>query len=333
MTRRAAILTFCDNAGPTNYGQILQCYAMQYLARSWGYDPMVVQYPGKDPEAFCAGEDLTRVQRFKDFIRKHIALSPPCYSRQAVEDATRDCELLICGSDQIWNPASFDPVFFLDLGAPGQRRIAYAPSGIFQDLPKWRGTYQKMAPLIERLDEVSVRERCGQKILSRYTDRDIGVKPDPTLSVPMEEWDRLAAPRLIREDYVLCYVLGELRPWQLVLRGIMRRHGIRKVVFIPSNVADPHGYAFTEPCVDAGPAEFLSLVKHAGAVCTDSLHGTIFSLLYERSLYNVWRKDDKNPYAGNERVENLAAETGKALRFISCVADMERDAPLSPGPC
>ncbi len=323
MSKRAAILTWCDNNGPTNYGQVLQCYAMQYLARSCGYDSLVVQYPGKDPTAFCAGENETRVRRFKDFIREHIVLSTPCYSRRAVEDATRDCELLICGSDQIWNPCCFDSVFFLDFGKPEQRRIAYAPSGIFQDTAQWREAYQKMAPLIEKLDEVSVRERCGQEILSRYTDKEIGVKPDPTLSVPVEEWDRLAAPRLIQEDYVLCYILGELRPWQLVLREIMRRHGVRKAVFIPSNVADPHGYAFTEPCVDAGPAEFLSLVKHAGAVCTDSLHGTVFSMLYERPLYNVRRRAENDPWSGNERVENLASETGKALHFISCIADMD----------
>ncbi len=323
MSKCAAILTWCDNNGPTNYGQVLQCYAMQYLARSWGYDPLVVQYPGKDPAAFCAGENETRVRRFKDFIREHIALSTPCYSRQAVEDATRDCELLICGSDQIWNPASFDPIFFLDFGALGQRRIAYAPSGIFQDAPQWRETYQKMAPLIEKLDEVSVRERCGREILSRYTDKGIGVKLDPTLSVPVEEWDRLAAPRLIQEDYVFCYSLGELRPWQLVLREIMRRHGIRKTVFIPSNVADPHGYAFTEPCVDAGPAEFLSLVKHASAVCTDSLHGTIFSMLYERPLYNVRRRAENNPWAGNERVENLLQEKKLSTKQIKCVRELE----------
>ncbi len=322
MSKRAAILTWCDNNGPTNYGQVLQCYAMQDLARSWGYDPLVVQYPGKDPAVFCAGENETRVRRFKAFIREHISLSTPCYSRRAVEDATRDCELLICGSDQIWNPVSFDPIFFLNFGVPGQRRIAYAPSGIFQDAPQWQGTYQKMAPLIEKLDEISVRERTGQQILSKFTDKKIEVKPDPTLSVPVEEWDRLAAPRLIQEDYVLCYILGELRPWQLVLRGIMRRHGVRKTVFIPSNVADPHGYAFTEPCVDAGPAEFLSLVKHASAVCTDSLHGTIFSLLYERPLYNVRRRAEKNLWAGNERVENLLECCGRKGRVARNMKDI-----------
>lgn len=323
MSGRAAILTWCNNNGPTNYGQVLQCYAMQYLVRSWGYDPMVVQYPGKDPAAFCAGEDETRVRRFKDFIREHIVLSMPCYSRRAVEDATRDCELLVCGSDQIWNPCCFDPVFFLDFGVLWQRRIAYAPSGIFQDVPQWWETYRKMAPLIEKLDEVSVRERCGQEILSRYTDKEIGVRPDPTLRVPVAEWDKLATPRLIQEDYVFCYILGELRPWQLVLREIMRRYGVRKTVFIPSNVADPHGYAFTEPCVDAGPAEFLSLVKHASAVCTDSLHGTIFSMLYERPLYNVRRTAESNPWAGDERVENLLQEQKLNKKQIKCVRELE----------
>ena len=46
--KKAAILTWCDNNGPTNYGQILQCYAMQYLVKKWGYNPVVIQYRKKD---------------------------------------------------------------------------------------------------------------------------------------------------------------------------------------------------------------------------------------------------------------------------------------------
>lgn len=183
---KAAILTWCDNNGPTNYGQILQCYAMQRLVKEAGYEPLVIQYRKKDPRDLLAhnfsnstaigrflneryerhynlkvveGTETLRVKRFKEFIKKYIPLSPPCYTKNMVEDMTRDCEILICGSDQIWHPIWFDPIWFLDFGRPEQKRIAYAPSGIFYERPEFEEQYRKMAVLIENLDEVSVREQ------------------------------------------------------------------------------------------------------------------------------------------------------------------------------
>lgn len=156
--KKAAILTWCDNNGPTNYGQILQCYAMQKLVESWGYYPIIVQYRNKDERDFVKHnffnrnsvgrwlneryekaynikviekEETPRVRAFKNFINENIHLTSPCYTRQAVEYETKDCELLVCGSDQIWNPIWFNPIWFLDFGTKEQKRVAYAPSGIF----------------------------------------------------------------------------------------------------------------------------------------------------------------------------------------------------------
>lgn len=151
---KAAILTWCDNNGPTNYGQIFQCYAMQYLVRKAGFESLVIQYRKKGVQDMCLhnfsnrtvlgrflnekyervynrkvveGKETLRVKRFKEFIRNYISLSAPCYTKKMVEDMTADCEILICGSDQIWNPIHFDPIWFLDFGTLSQRRIAYAP--------------------------------------------------------------------------------------------------------------------------------------------------------------------------------------------------------------
>ena len=47
---KAAILTWCYNNGSVNYGQILQCYAMQVIVQRLGYDVKVVKYRKKDPD-------------------------------------------------------------------------------------------------------------------------------------------------------------------------------------------------------------------------------------------------------------------------------------------
>lgn len=348
--KKAAILTWCDNNGPTNYGQILQCYAMQNLVDSWGYHSFVVQYRTRDERDFrkqmfsnrtpvgrllnssyeqrynlkvIERENTPRVQAFKKFIKEYIRLTPPCYSRKAVEYETRDCSLLVCGSDQIWNPIWFHPIWLLDFGTHSQRRIAYAPSGIFDEDEKSKACYRKMAPLIERLDIVTVREQLGADILSKYTDKKIQAAPDPTLLMSQKEWDKTCAKQLVQEDYIFCYVMGSIRPHQLVLRKLLEKHHAKKIVYIPSNLLNEGQLPYFIRFEEAGPAEFISLIKHAKAVCTDSFHGTVLSLIYGKQFYNVKRiQAGAEKFGGAERITDLLGRLRVPLRAVGSVKDV-----------
>lgn len=351
--KKAAILTWCNNNGPTNYGQILQCYAMQYLVRQAGYEPTVIQYRKKKANDFwdcyfsnrtavgrwlneryearyhekiVEGGKTLRLEHFRQFIKENINLSAPCYNKEMVEQMTADCELLVCGSDQIWNPIWFDPIWFLDFGTKAQKRIAYAPSGIFHDKPEYQNVYREMANLLKRLDKVTLRERSGIEILQKYTDIPMEDAFDPVCLVPVEEWNRLAAERLVQEEYIFCYVMGSLRPYQLILRELMKKYNAGKVVYIPSNMLKEPGFAFTESYDAAGPAEFLSLIKHAKAVCTDSFHGVVVSLLYQKPFYNVQRKHaGTEAFGGSERVNSLLKKLGvEKMVAVECVKDLEK---------
>lgn len=349
---KAAILTWCDNNGPTNYGQIFQCYAMQHLVKKAGFEPLVVQYRRKDSGDICKyhfsnrtvwgrfinekyeqyfnwkvveGEKTLRVIRFKQFIKKYIPLSPPCYTKSMVEEMTKDCRVLICGSDQIWNPIHFDPIWFLDFGMPAQKRIAYAPSGIFYEKPEFEMYYRKMALLIEKLDKVSVREQVGADILRKYVDKEIAVKEDPTLRLNSMEWDRVADKKLVEEPYIFCYLLGRLSPYQVILRELKVQYRAEKVVYIPTNVFADGEYRGCWKYEDAGPAQFLSLIKYAKAVCTDSFHGTLIAMQYGIPFYNVSRiHEGSENVGGRERIDNLLEKRGMAKRWVKNVKEVRK---------
>ena len=55
-------------------------------------------------------------------------LSPVCRSRGDLRKISGRYDLLLCGSDQIWNPVWLNPAYFLDFAEPSKTRIAYAPS-------------------------------------------------------------------------------------------------------------------------------------------------------------------------------------------------------------
>lgn len=355
--KSAAILTLCDNRGPANYGQILQCYAMVKLLSSLGTDPYVVLYrkkaekdilnhnfSPKNPigrylntryeayyrEKIVEHGKTCRRERFNKFIRDYIPHSTPCYTKAMVEYVTRNSPFLICGSDQIWNPLWTDSVWQLDFGTDKQRRIAYAPSGIFLDDKGFTDVYKRMVPSIEKLDYVTLREEIGLNILKKYTDKPMSAAPDPTLLLSQKDWDAVCSKRLIKDEYLLCYTLGSIRPYPYIIRKLSNICGVKKIVYIPSILLNEGCPVKMEAYPDAGPSEFISLIRHAKAICTDSFHGTVFSILYEKPFYNLQRaQKSARKFGGPERIENLLAQLEIPNRTVRNIKDLQRLEPLN----
>lgn len=351
---KAAVLTWCYNNGKTNYGQILQCYAMQRVVQRLGYDVKVIRYRKKMQNEHAGSFSLrqlndlyelwyrlktvegkadVRIARFIRFIRKHINLSEQCYTKEQVETACRDCAVLFCGSDQIWNPLWFDDVYALDFGRDGQKRIAYAPSGVLAENEQAEKVYRELGRCLRRFDWIAVRERKSVEILRKYTDRLITDTVDPTLLLSGEEWNQVAAGRLSREPYVFCYSLGRLRPNKLMVKKVMKKYGASKILFITSghyegeDALEKGGCFF--PYDTAGPSEFLALIRDAKAVCTDSFHGLAISMIYQKQFYVFERNDpDISLWASMLRQENLLENVGVGSRIIRNVEDVETMEPV-----
>lgn len=357
-TRRekAALLTWCYNNGKTNYGQILQCYAMQTMIQRLGYEVKLIRYRKKTPDeklgngcCFVPINDLyelwyrlkkvegkvdIRIIRFIWFIKKYIHLSRQCYTKEQVETECKDCKVLFCGSDQIWNPVWFDDVYALNFGRDGQKRIAYAPSGILVENDQSRDVYRGMGKYLERFDWISVREKKSVEILKKYTEKPVMDTVDPTLLLSRKDWDKVATHRLSEEPYIFCYSLGRLRPNKLLVKRIMKRYDAKKVLFTTSGHYENESEQESGGCffsVDtAGPSEFLALIRDAEAVCTDSFHGLALSLIFKKQFYIFERNDpDIAVWASMLRQENLLEKVGITdKRIMRNVTDIERMEPI-----
>lgn len=343
--KKVAIITWCDNNGPTNYGQILQCYAMQRIFEKLGFHVAILRYRRKSSKDFYRNKFRytflnrcyefiykviviekcysARLFHFRKFIRKNINLSKPCYDRGDLNSVTRSCDYLICGSDQIWNPIWFDPMYFLDFGKRRQKRIAYAPSGIVSDEISYTNLYQQIGSLINRIDYVSVREENSVNILKNYTNRRLEAVLDPTLILDRADWDKIASNRMIKEPYVFCYAMGSLDQHKFILKQVMKRHQGKKLLYIPSNLITSR-LSYAVPCHKAGPAEFVALIKNAEAVCTDSFHGVALSIIYKKQFY-IMRRNQANcaKWASISRMENIIHKLHLGVRMVSSVKDVK----------
>lgn len=348
---KAAILTWCYNNGRTNYGQVLQCYAMQTMVRRFGYDTKVIKYRernagermplDKKSEKYIGiyelcyrlgvveGAPSVRIFRFAEFIKENIVLSNQCYTKHDVEQECEDADVLFCGSDQIWNPRWFKDVYALNFGRADQKRIAYAASGAFIENPQTELVYKELGGYLNRFDLVTVREKASIDILRKYTERKIVDVADPTLLLSQDEWNQVAAKPIAEEPYIFCYCLGRIRGYKQLLKRVMRKHGVQKILCIASDyreyVREPEEDGLFCWASDAGPREFIALVRDAQAVCTDSFHGLALSIIFQKQFYIFERiSPDAQLIANMARQENLLEKVGiEKRRLIKSVKELE----------
>lgn len=237
----------------------------------------------------------TRYQRFEAFARRNLRISGHRFeSLEELWAAELPYDVILAGSDQIWNPkifpdGHFDPVFF---GVFSQRRkIAYAPSFGVPRIPE--GMEDELRGYLAAFSHLSVRERQGQKIVEDIAGKTVPVVLDPTLLLTRDQWAAMAntpsgypsggdlnTPR----GYILCYCISRPDALAPYIQSLADRTGL-PVVQLCGVRQKVHPRA---RCVlDAGPAEFLGLFQNAAYVCTNSFHGTVFSVQFQKPFFTA----------------------------------------------
>lgn len=247
---------------------------------------------------------------FYQFSSEYISQSV-LYKVDDIDKIAQDFDLLICGSDQIWNPNVVNRVLIGDLEGNNQiRLISYAASIGRSMLSKYEKEYY--IPRLKRFEKVSVRENSAKKILDELDiERTVDVVLDPTMLLGYDDWDRMTSGRIIETPYVLLYSFSDYR-FKHQLVEYYNKKGIQ-VFYIPYakqkyNTFD--GKCKMIPLWDVGPREFLSLIKYADVVYTDSFHGTVFSILFNKEFYVYNRSNGNRRTSMNSRISDLLKTFG-----------------------
>ncbi|MEY1661645.1 polysaccharide pyruvyl transferase family protein [Isoalcanivorax beigongshangi] len=304
---KTAVVTF---HAAYNYGAVLQAYSLQKALEEAGFEPQMVDYWPETREAASKSmmsplkglkglviNLLTlinysnireRRRRFDDFRRWAWKKSELRYqSNEHLLELLPNAELFITGSDQVWNPSSgIDPAYFLEFAVQSGRATASYAASI--GVPDVQGDDARaMAPLIAAIERISVREHRAAEIVRNLTGRDAQVVVDPVFLQTAEQWNTLVKDPGITGDYLLVYAVRRRRYMEDIIRQIKQRYGL-KVVLIPGTNPAARGFISADRVVwDAGPADFVSLFAHAKAVCTNSFHGTAFSIIYNKPFVSV----------------------------------------------
>ena len=106
----------------------------------------------------------------------------------------------------------------------------------------------------------------------------------------------------VEEKYILCYFLGEKQFYWDYVRKIVEKTKYKVKVIPMTRKSYLKKYDIE---VATGPIEFLSLINNAKIICTDSFHGMVFSLIFNKNFSALSRFDSKDSKSQNSRIESL----------------------------
>lgn len=218
---------------------------------------------------------------------------------------------VIVGSDQLWLPVNIVADYYTLNWVPDNiNTISYATSFGVSNIPK--KYYKKYKYFLNKINHVSIREKSGIKLAKEVANIDAELVCDPTILLTKEEWEKvIVKDRIIKEKYILCYFLGNNIEHRKFAERLKKETGYK---IVSLNHADEYvkysdKFADITP-YDIGPREWVNLIKYAEYVCTDSFHGTVFSILFNKLFFNFRRHNSKNKNSTNSRLDSLLSVAG-----------------------
>lgn len=304
---KRGILTFHN---VYNYGAILQAYALQRKLKEITGEPVeIIDYTNevlksKNPKNILQVKNIKDKikylimrsdnkkirKKFKDFFERNMEFSKKVYSKQNINETNSEFDSFIVGSDQVWNDKlnGNDSTFFLDFVKDEKKKNSYAASfGVNHITEEYRNKY---AMLLNRFNNISVREENGLSLVREMVNKDADLVLDPTFLLTKEEWEELADNSNFKEKYILVYIVTLTPNILNYAKKLAEREGC-KIICIHRSYKN---YKGIKNIKDASIEEFLGYLKNAEYVLTTSYHGLILSLNLNKKVYFELAKAKQN---------------------------------------
>lgn len=255
-----------------------------------------------------------RYKYFNEFASKYLNLSQKkyMYENEIAEDAPK-YDIYITGSDQTFSPKiGFSTALFLNFAQKDAVKAAYAPSLGVSSLTEEQVAY--IGKELKKYDFLSCRESIGGEMLEKITGRKVETVLDPTLMIHSDDWTQFSVKPNVKDKYILCYFLGDRDYYRAYVAQLSKQTGLL-VYYIPVSWKD---FKKNNNLLwEVGPSEFLGLIANAEYVCTDSFHGTIFSVNFHREV-RVFVKHAGNVAGGdNSRLFDILERLGLEKQLIT----------------
>ena len=298
-----------------NYGNRLQCYAVQRYLENMGYAVENIYNENTSENAIVNfGKILirglrnfgkreivsARKQNFNEF-NKQIKFSDNCIINGWHDKGLNEkYDFFITGSDQVWNPydSGRSEIDFLSF-ASDEKKISFSASIGADSLPDY--ATEKYKEYLNNFKSISVREESAKKIIEALTGRkDVELLVDPTMLLTVDDWEEISQKPNFNYDskYILSYFLGGSKEYVDIIRSIAEKNSCKII-----DIYDKNSVFYS-----CGPQHFLDLEKNAFLVCTDSFHSAVFAFLFNTPFITFNRNNTKINM--NSRMDTFLSDFG-----------------------
>lgn len=313
-----------------NYGSGLQAFALQETITRLGYDVNLINYrkfysrPVSPIKRFLKKLLQYTVANFCDKIYNKVVNNTFEYQKRylkqtkqftnpvELENISREYDCLVYGSDQIWAPNVYTPIY---MGAHVQenvRKISYAASIGLNDIPD--DLVETYKSNLSSYHSVAVREQEGKELLKSKCGIDSTVVLDPTLMIDADTYRSMQRPvKGVKGKYIFCYFLNKEHKYKEKVQKYAQE---RKLQIIGTSDREEDA-AWMTRLTNIGADQFIWLINNAETIFTDSYHGSIFSLLLHKNLWTYVRFAEDNPICQNSRIRQLQNNFNLSHRVIT----------------
>ena len=309
-----------------NYGGIIQNYALQQVLLKLGYEPLTFEHDTCYSRTRWFLRTVKQILTTRSF--KNLPVYPVYKGRignknfikfvlknirsVTVKDFTSGLtqkyglEAYIVGSDQVWRPAfNLGPRLgnmFLDFAGDDVKKLSYAASFGCKEWEYTEEQERRCGMLSKRFDAISVREASGVELCKEHFGVKASLVLDPTLLLDKEDYAKVCAEVPKKQKHIFVYSL-------VVSEGVLAvAEKVANTMGIPVVVKQAGDKVKKEDTIEDWFAEF----RDADYVVTDSFHGMVFSIIFNKPFSIVM-----NPSGGNDRYLSLLSQLGLMARIVS----------------
>ena len=305
------LVSYNINGNFTNYGSALQSWALSQMIDRIGADigvqSKLIDYCPPVLEDCDILNPYKRMWDTDEESRRMVELSMPAikenylkfedfYSSRfrRTKKKYHDCDFnnvvvdegidgFVCGSDTIFCVDEFKGFvegYYANFDCMRGRSVAYAAS--FGDPHFSEETYQVLNERLKNFKAIGLREDLMLDYVKTHCNVVVQRVLDPTLLLKPEEYEVITGERLVQNDYMLLYSRRYNKQMEVFAEQLAKEKGLKivEISLRATNAEKGHIMKY-----DAGVEEFLSLVKHAKFVITNSFHGVNLSVQFRIPFY------------------------------------------------
>ncbi|MDD4781719.1 MAG: polysaccharide pyruvyl transferase family protein [Tissierellia bacterium] len=305
-----------------NYGGLLQNYALQKVLRQFEHEVHTINIKNRETSKFrrLASILIKSTQRLlgqnvrlrtwpnikeselishntSQFVRNKI-ITTDIITKKVDASLLRDYnfDAYIVGSDQVWRPKYSPqlPTYFLDFleHNPDVKKIAYAASF---GVDHWEFTKNQTAEfkkLIKLFDAVSVREDSGVELCKKHFDIEAIHLLDPTMLLTKDDYISIVEKENIKESLgnLFTYILDSSKEKNIIVDNIANNCNLKPFSVMQSKRFSDKDRKGIDDCVFPPVEQWIRGFMDAEFVVTDSFHGTVFSILFNKPFISIANK-------------------------------------------